>query len=153
MRNIRKGDYMDKILMILRKEHFLSTSEFCENEFSVEIYDDVMVGLQKIKEEQPKMVIIDMAIDRIDAIDLLAIIRSNPKLHHMKVVMTSRIYNYTNLKKSFELGADYYLSFPIKREEFDKIYGIVKEQSINNALDNIYKIHINQKKRRKEIIR
>ena len=110
---------MDKIVMILRSDSNLS------NKLSSGIIDiittcDAITGLKLIKKEKPSLIVIDVMTARIGGMDLLKIIRSNPANHHIKIIFTSKHYNYKR-SATRHLGADYYVKYPPRRE-IEKIY-------------------------------
>jgi CheY-like chemotaxis protein len=117
---------MDKILIVLRKEFEKTESEFKCSLFETEFCYDVICALQKVRNEKPKLVIIDMATSRISGMDLVKIIRSNPYNYHMKISVTSRNFNYKFLKETFESGADFYLKYPFTIADIEKIYMSIK---------------------------
>ncbi|MGB4180416.1 MAG: response regulator, partial [Bacilli bacterium] len=99
---------MDKVIMILRKRADLSNN-LSSGLFDIILTDNVIEGLQLIKKEKPMLLIIDVMTARISGMDLLKIIRSNPANHHLKIIFTSKNYNYKFLRDAFFLGADYYI--------------------------------------------
>lgn len=123
---------MDKIVMILRSDSNLS------NKLSSGIIDiittcDAITGLKLIKKEKPSLIVIDVMTTRIGGMDLLKIIRSNPANHHIKIIFTSKHYNYKSLRDAFYLGADYYVKYPPRVDEIEKIYTSLK--TLNDFYD------------------
>ena len=123
---------MDKVVLILRKTSDLSRKIASE---LLDIYatDDVIEGLQLIKNIKPILIVIDVMTARICGMDLLKIIRSNPANHHLKIIFTSKNYNYKFLRDAFLSGADYYIKYSPKVEEIEKIYNSLKV--LNNYFD------------------
>lgn len=132
---------MENILMILRKDANIKKEDFQDSEYNVEIYDDVILGLQKISDIKPQIVVLDMGTERISGIDFLNIIRSNPKYHHMKIIITSKVYNYKYIKQSFESGADFFIQYPIEKQDLKNIYSALKNQDDYYNLEKLAKRH------------
>lgn len=124
---------MDKVLMILRKDCEEIEKKYNSSLFSIDITCDVITGLQKVNDEKPKLIIIDMASSRISGNDLVRIIRSNPSNYHSKIIITSKNYNFKFIHEAFELGADYFIKFPFKIEEIERIYTGLK--ALENYMD------------------
>lgn len=113
---------MDKIYMILRNDNEIDVESLNSKYFHVEAFTDVISGLKRINEEKPKLLLIDLATSKIAGIDLIKIIRSNPKNYHTKIIITSKTYNYKYLKEAFCFGADYYIKYPFSINDVERIY-------------------------------
>lgn len=117
---------MDKVMFILRKDFQDENYNFSSKVFSIDVQYEVIKALQIIKNEKPFILVIDMATSKISGIDLVKIIRSNPSNYHMKIIITSKNFNYKYIRQAFALGVDYYLKFPFQIEELEKIYQGIK---------------------------
>ena len=117
---------MCKIFMLVRKENEIDFSKMYSNKVDVEIFVDVVKGLQAIKEYRPKLILIDLATSRISGIDLIKIIRSNPCNYHTKIIITAKNFNVKTLENTFNLGADYFIKYPFSMEDIEKIYDGIK---------------------------
>jgi len=113
---------MDKIFMLLRKENEIDYTKMHSLKFDIEIFTDVILGLQTIKEFKPKLILIDFATSRISGIELIRIIRSNPTNYHTKIIVTAKNFNLKHLENAFEIGADYFIKYPFKIEDIEKIH-------------------------------
>lgn len=105
---------MNKILYLLRSE--VACDENQIEEYSGEIYDDAIIGFKRLKEENPKVVVIDLGLDKITGLELINIIRENPKYHHIKLIAVSKFYNPYLGNLAYEAGCDYYITYPISHE-------------------------------------
>lgn len=110
---------MKDIMMLLRKD--IKEKMKLSDEFSHEIYDDVMTGMKKISDNPPKVLVIDLGISRLSGMDCLTMIRSNPKYHHTKVIVTAKAYNKKLAMEAFNSGADYYVKLPLEDDIIKKI--------------------------------
>jgi len=124
---------MDKVLMILRKDCDKYQDKYNSSLFSIDLTCDVIEGLQKIKQDKPQLVIIDMSTSRISGMDLLRMIRSNPNNYHIKLIITAKNYNYKFIQEAFNQGADYFIKFPFNIVEIEKIYSTLR--TLNDFVD------------------
>lgn len=120
------GKKMDKVLMILRKDAMYKNTSFSSSKFLVEEIYDVIEALKKIKEEKPKFIVIDMATSRICGMDLIRIIRCNPANYHIKIIVTAKNFNYRFMQEIFDLGADFFIKYPIEIKDIENIYQNLK---------------------------
>lgn len=117
---------MDKIFMLVRKENEIDISKMYSDKIDLEIFIDVVKGLQAIKAFKPKLLLIDLATSRISGIDLIKIIRSNPCNYHTKIIITAKNFNANVLENSFNIGADYFIKYPFSMKDIEKIYDSIK---------------------------
>lgn len=78
-----------------------------------EAYDGVEC-LEKIQEELPDAVILDVMMPRMDGYETVQKIRENPETRHIPVVIVTALNDIVNQEKAVESGADDFLSKPIK---------------------------------------
>ncbi|MGI6768454.1 MAG: response regulator [Bacilli bacterium] len=124
---------MDKVLIVLRRGCEELAEQLTSRKFKVELVCDVLMALQRIKNEKYKIVVLDMGSNRINGLDLLRIIRSNPNNHHLKIIITSRNYNYKYIQKCFAQGADFFIKFPFEMKDIERIYTHLK--SLDDYVD------------------
>jgi CheY-like chemotaxis protein len=65
----------------------------------------------------PIAVFLDLKLPRIDGLDVLAAIRSNPKLRHLHVDVLSASTRGADVKRANELGANGYIVKPSRVQE------------------------------------
>lgn len=85
-----------------------------------EVYYHGIMALKAITEEVV-MVVLDLGLYRVTAMDLISIIRRNPKMHHVRIVVCSRTTNFRLLKRAIQNGADYILPFPLDEGKVKEI--------------------------------
>jgi len=66
----------------------------------------------------PELIILDINIPRKSGMEVLKFIRSREQLHHMPVVMMSTSRSNKDVLKSYQLGANSYISKPIDFNDF-----------------------------------
>lgn len=110
---------LNKVMYLLRKE-VLDDEEMLE-EFSGEIYVDAIAGYTRIKEEKPQVIVVDLALEKINGLELITIIRQNPQYHHTKIISVTKTFNQRLANLSYYAGSDYYLTYPINKEFIEKV--------------------------------
>ena len=73
-----------------------------------------------------------MGSNRINGLDLLRIIRSNPNNHHLKIIITSAII-IINIFRNALLRADFFIKFPFEIKDIERIYTHLK--SLDDYVD------------------
>jgi len=81
----------------------------------------------------PAVLLLDIKMPRMDGIELLAIIRNDPALKLLPVVMLSSSREEPDLKRSYELGVNAYVVKPV---DFSKFIEAVKQIGAFWALIN-----------------
>lgn len=66
----------------------------------------------------PSLVLLDLNIPRIDGLEVLRRIRSNPKTKYLPVVILSTSKEDTDVKQSYTLGANSYIRKPVDFFQF-----------------------------------
>jgi two-component system, response regulator len=68
--------------------------------------------------ENPAVILLDIKMPRMDGIEVLKAIRSDPELKTIPVVMLTSSREEPDLKKCYELGANAYVVKPVDFEDF-----------------------------------
>jgi DNA-binding response OmpR family regulator len=124
---------MDKVLIVQRPNCVELEREYLSDVIDIEIVEDVVIALYKIKKENYKLIILDMAASRICGMDLLRIIRSNPKNHHLKIALSAQNYNYKYITEGFNQGADFFIKIPFEIKELEEI--VLSLNNLENYID------------------
>ncbi len=102
---------MEKILLI-EDDPFLSeiyVTKFEEAGFEISVAQDGMLGLQKIKEHAPDLLLLDIVMPNMDGFEFLRTIKEDPEFTHIPIVILSNLGEQENVEKGFELGAEAYI--------------------------------------------
>ncbi|HOA63685.1 MAG TPA: response regulator [Bacilli bacterium] len=99
--------------------------------------NDAISGLIELKYKQPKLVLLNMDLIKINAFDCLKIIRQNPQYYHIKIGMISHIENFTQIENAFNYGADYFLITPITAQTLLKILDNINYQAFFKDFENV----------------
>ena len=71
-------------------------------------------ALQKIKDEKPDLVILDIRMPKLDGIQVLQVIKKDPATRKMPVIMLTGNSSDEDLLKGYMYGADYYITKPFR---------------------------------------
>jgi CheY-like chemotaxis protein len=70
------------------------------------------------KPENPAVILLDIKMPRMDGIEVLQAIKTNPKLKTIPVVMLTSSREEPDLKKCYELGVNAYVVKPVNFKDF-----------------------------------
>ena len=85
--------------------------------------DNGRAGLETAISVVPDLIISDIRMPELDGRELLAEIRSNPKLKHIPVILATASAESASIQQGFELGANAYITKPF---DFDEIFDAVR---------------------------
>ena len=74
-------------------------------------------ALQKIKDEKPDLVILDIRMPKMDGIQVLQIIKNDPSTRKLPVIMLTVNASDEDMFKGCMYGADVYLTKPFKLQD------------------------------------
>ncbi len=70
--------------------------------------------------QSPALLLLDIKMPRMDGLELLRVIRSDPKLHTIPVVMLTSSRHEQDLISSYDLGVNAYVVKPVRFDDFTK---------------------------------
>lgn len=85
------------------------SSKLKESGFLVSVAEDGERALQKIKEETPDLVVLDIVLPKIDGWEIIREIKKDKRLNSLKVVILSNLGQKGEIEKGLEMGAQKYL--------------------------------------------
>ena len=99
--------------------------------------DSGTAALAKIAEENPDLVVLDILIPEPDGWKLYAMIRSDPALAHIRIlILTALITKWDGLKKKNILPADGYMTKPFNLDELrKKVMELLECQAVHEHED------------------
>jgi len=80
-------------------------------------------ALQKIEQERPHLVVLDVRMPVMDGWQVLRTIRSNPETEDLPVVMLTVLADDANIAQGWGIGADFYLTKPFEPQQLVEIVG------------------------------
>ena len=99
-------------------------------DFEVIITGDGMAGIKVLEKRRPDIVLLDVVMPKIDGFNVLKIIKKNPELKEIPIVLLTNLSQKENVEKGFELGADSYIikAHFTPSEVIEKIKDILKRK-------------------------
>ena len=101
-----------KKILIIEDDPFLSliyTTKFEEAGFEVSLAKDGSLGLQKVKEDRPSLLLLDIVMPNIDGFEFLRILKSERDTKDIPVVILSNLGEQEDVEKGRALGAEAYI--------------------------------------------
>jgi len=103
---------MAKKILVVEDDKFLR--ELISQKLASEGYDVIEAvdgdkGIEKIKNEKPDMVLLDLIIPGIDGFEVLAKMKADPETANTAVIILSNLGQKDDIEKGLEMGANDYL--------------------------------------------
>ncbi len=112
-------DDVELAMRALRKQHLLN--DVIRAEDGAEALD-FMYGRGRFEgrdvREQPKLVLLDLKLPKVNGLEVLAVIKSDADLKHIPVVMLTSSREDPDIRQAYELGANSYIVKPVDFEQF-----------------------------------
>ncbi|HZW38531.1 MAG TPA: response regulator [Ignavibacteriaceae bacterium] len=114
--------------MLIRKKKILVIDDLPENVFLLQdrlehegyevitAYDGVS-GLQKVKEELPDLILLDVMMPEVDGLEVCRQIVNDPEISRIPVIMVTAKSGVEDIKEGLEAGAFDYIKKPFNRVE------------------------------------
>ncbi len=71
--------------------------------------------------QQPRIVMLDMKLPKVDGIEVLQALRADSRTRHVPVVMLTSSTQDEDIVRSYELGANSFVSKPVGFEQFSAV--------------------------------
>lgn len=103
---------MAKKILLVEDDPFLSeiyATKFEEGGFAVSILENGVLGIEKIKEQKPDIILLDIVMPKVDGFELLRMIKDDSEAVNIPVVILSNLGEQENVERGLALGAAAYL--------------------------------------------
>lgn len=100
------------IILIIEDDDFLRSLTVTKLEkegFSVEIAEDGEEGLEKIKTLQPKLILLDLMLPKIDGFGIMQQLKDENMLDGGKIIIFSNLGSEEDIRRGKEFGVEDYL--------------------------------------------
>ncbi|MDP3970178.1 MAG: response regulator [bacterium] len=108
--NIKPQDYS---IIVVEDESFLS--KILAERLNDEGFKKIIVAsngveaLQKIKDDQPDLILLDMILPKMNGFEVLEELKNDDKLKNIPVLILSNLGQDNDIERAKELGADQYI--------------------------------------------
>jgi len=103
--------------------------------YTVVVAGDGVEGLEKIRSEQPTLVLLDVMMPKMNGLDVLTKIKADPELKKIPVIMLTNLAGSADAEKALLMGAVKYI---VKSEQEPKaVVQMVKEILAGYTRDNV----------------
>jgi two-component system response regulator len=109
LRALTKHNLANKIHVVRDGEEALDFL-FCRGAFSNRTFDD-----------QPKVVLLDLKLPKVDGLEVLRAVKSDPRTKAVPVVVMTSSRQQRDMVESYQLGVNSYIQKPINFEEFQEV--------------------------------
>ncbi len=103
-------------IIIVEDDEFLQkilTTKFVKEGFNVRAASDGEAALQKLGEDKPDLMLLDLILPKMTGFDVLTEIRMNPRTKDTPVIILSNLGQEEDIRRAKELGA---LDFLVKAD-------------------------------------
>ncbi len=117
-----------KFARVLQKNNYNHTLIEAENgEKALEILEN--------NKELPDLIFLDLNMPKMNGLEFLKNLKSNPALRYTPVVILSTSSNHNDLKETYEVGIAGYIVKPLKYEDYaHKIKCLIEYWSVNELI-------------------
>ena len=92
-------------------------------------------ALQKVADERPDLIILDVKMPVADGWEVLRTLRADPETENLPVLMLTVLADDANVATGWGIGADFYLTKPFKPQELVQVVGrLLADQHIEEPL-------------------
>lgn len=78
-------------------------------------------ALQKIKAHEPDLVLLDIMMPRIDGYEVARLVRADPEMAHLPIIMLSAKAQEEDIRKGGEVGVNEYITKPFSPEHLVQV--------------------------------
>ena len=100
---------MGKKILLIADDAFLSeiySAKLQEAGFEVSVAGDGSLGLRKVNEENPDLLMLDIVMPNMDGFEFLQAIKSNQETKNIPVIILSNLGEQEDVERGLELGAE-----------------------------------------------
>lgn len=132
-------NFTDYLILIVEDEEYLAKMyqvEFELNDFKVVWAQDGEDGFNKAAAMQPRLIVTDIMVPKLDGLSLLKKLKTDPKTQAIPVVIVTNYGDQKNMKDAFSNGAaDFVVKYYATPKEVVEKIKVVLEKAANAATE------------------
>ena len=98
-------------------------------------------ALQKLEEQQPDLILLDVVMPDMDGYQVLAIVKSSPLTRLIPVILVTSLEGSVEKVKSLEIGADDFITKPFKPVELlARVKSLLRIKALQDDLANAHNV-------------
>ena len=117
---LRKATESGRLLRILHVEDSAQNRDvvrrYLRGIYEVLEAEDGQHGVALAELEKPSIVLMDLSLPRMDGFEAITLIRANPGIRHIPVIVLTAHAGRADETRAMEVGADLYLTKPVERD-------------------------------------
>ncbi|RKY62279.1 MAG: hypothetical protein DRP95_01785 [Candidatus Latescibacterota bacterium] len=109
-----------------------------ENQYEVELARDGLEALQKVQENPPDLILLDVVMPRMDGIEVCRILKSQESTRLIPIVIVTGLTDLEDRVRGIEAGADDVLHKPFHFVELRaRVRSLLKAKRLNERLEDV----------------
>lgn len=100
----------DRIISFTLKKYFES------KKYDVDCAYDGLKGLEKIKNDSPNLIILDINLPTISGFDVAKKLKASDVFNEIPIIFLSSLVQENNIKQGYDIGAEEYITKPVSIE-------------------------------------
>jgi len=88
---------------------------------------DILQSLRGKEDEHPGLILLDLNLPRVNGLEVLQIIKADPDLRRIPVIVLTTSTREEDVVKSYDLGVNTFISKPVRFEDFIEVVTMIKE--------------------------
>lgn len=107
---------------------------FEDSNAAVEFFNSFSKNAETEIKKTPSLIILDLNMPGIDGFKVLNLLKQNPKLSHVPVIIFSTSSNYKDVVKSYNEGASTFIQKPVSYKDLEKISKTIRDYWFESAV-------------------
>ncbi len=121
---------MSRILLVEDEKNIVLGVTICLRSagHEVEVAEDGVDALKKIRHDKPDLVLLDLVMPRLNGLDALKTMKENEETRDIPVIVLSARAQEEDIRRAMDLGADDYMAKPFRPVELLEVIEKVLER-------------------------